>query len=195
MYRMLQNDYESIFTRIARNSVLHIAGDYEAPGYWKDRNGIGKSMNETLVSDLNEAHADVSGFMLLKIDLPDTYEGAIVSTEVTNQEKTTEEVKRSVAMTTQETDNIKAQALAKINVINANASANATMVLNRGMGEVAKQNIEYTTRALMDVKEKLGFVGNDTLLDYFHLQRINALSDTTNNKLLVGTLNASVWDN
>ena len=49
MYRMLQNDYESIFTRLARNSVLHIAGDYEAPGYWKDRNGIGKSMNETLV--------------------------------------------------------------------------------------------------------------------------------------------------
>jgi hypothetical protein len=27
--------------------------------------------------------------MLLKIDLPDVYEGAIVSTEVTNQEKTT----------------------------------------------------------------------------------------------------------
>ena len=100
MYRMMQNDYESIFTRIARNSVLHIAGDYEAPGYWKDRNGIGKSMNETLVHDLDEAHADVSGFMLLKIDLPDTYEGAIVSTEVTNQEKTTEEVKRTVAMTT-----------------------------------------------------------------------------------------------
>ena len=94
MYRMLQNDYESIFTRIARNSVLHIAGDYEAPGYWKDRNGIGKSMNETLVADMNEAHADVSGFMLLKIDLPDTYEGAIVATEVTNQEKTTAEVTR-----------------------------------------------------------------------------------------------------
>ena len=108
-------------------------------------------MNETLVHDLDEAHADVSGFMLLKIDLPDTYEGAIVSTEVTNQEKTTEEVKRSVQMTTQDTENIRAQALAKIAVINANATANATMVLNRGAGEVAKQNIEYTTRALKDV--------------------------------------------
>jgi|TARA_B110000259_G_C13881341_1_gene349068 hypothetical protein len=178
MYRMLQNDYESIFTRIARNSVLHIAGDYEAPGYWKDRNGIGKSMNETLVHDLNEAHADVSGFMLLKIDLPDTYEGAIVSTEVTNQEKTTEEVKRTVSMTSQDTENIKAAALAKINVINANASANATIVLNRGAGEVAKQNIEYSTRALLDVKNKLSFSDpKESLLEYFHLQRINALSD------------------
>lgn len=84
MYRMLQNDYESIFTRIARNSVLHIAGDYEAPGYWKDRTQIGKAMIATLKEDLDEAHADVSGFMLLKIDLPDVYEGAIVATEVTN---------------------------------------------------------------------------------------------------------------
>ena len=127
-------------------------------------------MNETLVNDLNEAHADVSGFMLLKIDLPDTYEGAIVSTEVTNQEKTTEEVKRIVSLTTQDTENIKAQALAKINVINANASANATMVLNRGAGEVAKQNIEYATKALMDVKEKLTFSSpNDALLEFFHL--------------------------
>jgi hypothetical protein len=50
---MLQNDYESIFTRIARNSVLHIAGDYTAPGYWKDRGSIGKSMNDTLREDLN----------------------------------------------------------------------------------------------------------------------------------------------
>ena len=41
MYRLLQNDYESIFTRIARNSVLHIAGDYEAPGYWTNRTLIG----------------------------------------------------------------------------------------------------------------------------------------------------------
>jgi len=41
-------------------------------------------MNKALVDDLNEAFADVSGFMLLKIDLPDLYESAIVRTEVTN---------------------------------------------------------------------------------------------------------------
>jgi hypothetical protein len=80
MYRLLQEDYEVIFTRIARNSVLSIAGDYNAPDYWLERDNIGKSMLESLVTDLNKAHADVSGFMLLKIDLPDLYEGAIVKT-------------------------------------------------------------------------------------------------------------------
>jgi len=84
MYRLLQNDYEQIYTRIARNSILHIAGDYEAQAYWKNRTEIGMMMNKALINDLNEAFADVSGFMLLKIDLPDLYESAIVRTEVTN---------------------------------------------------------------------------------------------------------------
>ena len=84
MYQLLQNDYEAIFTRIARNSVLQIAGGYIAPDYWKKRSQIGMNMTEALKQDLADAHADVTGFMLLKIDLPDVYEGAIVSTEVTN---------------------------------------------------------------------------------------------------------------
>jgi hypothetical protein len=46
-------------------------------------------MSKELVKDLAEAKANVTGFMLLKIDLPDTYEAAIVETEVTNQQKTT----------------------------------------------------------------------------------------------------------
>ena len=41
-------------------------------------------MTETLIEDLGLAKAKVTGFMLLKIDLPDTYESAIVETEVTN---------------------------------------------------------------------------------------------------------------
>lgn len=80
MYRMLQNDFESIFARIARNSVLQVAGDYNAPDYWLIRNAIGDSMTEQLKVDMNDAHGEVSGFMLLKIDLPDSYESAIVAT-------------------------------------------------------------------------------------------------------------------
>ena len=71
-------------TRIARNSVLRIAGKYKAPDYWKERTIIGNDMKEALTSDLKLAYGDVTAFMLLKIDLPDVYEGAIVATEVTN---------------------------------------------------------------------------------------------------------------
>ena len=64
--------------------------------------------------------------MLLKIDLPDVYEGAIVATEVTNQEKTTYDNLRLVNETQQKTENIKAAASARISIINANASSVAT---------------------------------------------------------------------
>ena len=43
-------------------------------------------MKTRLMSDMKDVYSDVTGFMLLKIDLPDIYEGAIVLTEVTNQE-------------------------------------------------------------------------------------------------------------
>lgn len=37
-------------------------------------------MLAALHEDMDAAMADISGFMLLKIDLPDTYESAIVTT-------------------------------------------------------------------------------------------------------------------
>ena len=48
MYRLLQNDYESVFTRIARNAVLQVAGDYKAPEYWQKRREIGDKMRMEL---------------------------------------------------------------------------------------------------------------------------------------------------
>ena len=86
--------------------------------------------------------------MLIKIDLPDVYEGAIVKTEVTNQEKITYETLRAVNQTQQETENIKAAGLAQINIIKSNASSIATQKLNEGAGELARQTIDYTTQAL-----------------------------------------------
>ena len=153
MYRLLQNDFEPIFTRIARNSILHIAGDYKAPDYWLARSTIGDAITATLIDDLKQANAHVSGFMLLKIDLPDVYEAAIVETEVTTQEKTKYDNLRNVNVTHQKTENIMAAAKARISVINAKATSNATKILNKGAGLVQKQNIEYTSQAFMEIQK------------------------------------------
>ena len=125
--------------------------------------------------------------MLLKIDLPDLYESAIVRTQVTNQQIQTFTISRNVNITQQETINIQANGYAQINVINSNATAQATKTLNKGAGIVAQQNIEYVTLALYDVQSKLAFATPLTsLLDYFYYQRLNGMKDDTANKLLVG---------
>lgn len=98
------------------------------------RSVIGEAITNSLVEDLNEANAAVTGFMLLKIDLPDVYEAAIVETEVTTQEKTKYDNLRNVNVTHQKTENIKAAAMARISVINAKATSNATKILNEGAG-------------------------------------------------------------
>lgn len=81
---MLYNDYEKIFARVARNSVLSTAGEYKAAGYWHNRAEVGNTMFSNLIRDLKPLNTRITGFMLLKIDLPDVYEGAIVATEVAN---------------------------------------------------------------------------------------------------------------
>jgi len=53
-------------------------------------------MKEDLKLNFKEVFAEITGFMLLKIDLPDDYEQAIVETEVMVQEKVTEEVMEEV---------------------------------------------------------------------------------------------------
>jgi hypothetical protein len=99
MYLMCQQDYEKIYARIARNAVLQAAGNFEASAYWLKRSEVGDKMKASLTEYLNAAHTDVSGFMLLKIDLPDSYEMAIVKTQVTNQEIITYNQTRIVNMT------------------------------------------------------------------------------------------------
>ena len=52
MYQMLFTEYEQIFARVARNSVLSTAGEYVATDYWKQRTEIGNKMFANLKRDL-----------------------------------------------------------------------------------------------------------------------------------------------
>ena len=90
-------------------------------------------------------------------------------------------------MTNQGTENIKAKGLATITIINSNATSYATRVLNKGQGNVLRQNIEYTSKALSAVQKNLAFTTpKQSLMDYYFYQRLGVLKADTSNKLLVG---------
>jgi len=80
MYLLCQQDYEMVFARIARNAILEEAGNYLASAYWLNRTAVGDKMKDNLENRLQGIYANLSGFMLLNIDLPDSYEAAIVQT-------------------------------------------------------------------------------------------------------------------
>jgi hypothetical protein len=50
--------------------------------YWKNRTLIGQELESHLRRALMQAHANCTGLMLLKIDLPDIYEESIIDTQV-----------------------------------------------------------------------------------------------------------------
>jgi regulator of protease activity HflC (stomatin/prohibitin superfamily) len=126
-------------------------------------------MKSNLIKQLEPMGVGVKGFMLLKIDLPNTFESAIVRTEVTKQEETTYLIERSISKTKQETQNIRIKGEASIMVINANATSVATQRLNEGAGEVARQNIDLTAIALKKVQSKLNFKNPaKSLMDYHY---------------------------
>lgn len=80
MYRLLETDYDRVYERLARNSVLEVASNFPAADYWNNRTVIGKEMEKNLKSNLAKVHANVVGFQLLKINLPDVFENEIVKT-------------------------------------------------------------------------------------------------------------------
>ena len=100
-------------------------------------------------------------------------------------------------MTNQETENIRAKGLATIISINANATSEATKVLNRGSGQVSKQDIEYTAKAMKAINADIQFTETADIMEYYFYQKLGALKSDTKNKLVVGAdvtfIDAGVW--
>lgn len=85
--------------------------------------------------------------------------------------------------------------MARISVINAKATSNATKILNKGAGQVQKQNIELTSQSYMEIQKNLKFTDHKkSLLEYYKYSRINSLAENTINRLFVGNFNATVLE-
>lgn len=76
----MEDKYEHLFQKIARDVILQQAGEYPAPMYWLNRTFIGNEFKVALNKTLANVHATCTGLMLLNIDLPNSYEDAIVNT-------------------------------------------------------------------------------------------------------------------
>lgn len=57
LYNMANINYQSTFVRISRDSILKIAGQYNATNYWTDRSKIGEVMQKALSDELKSAFA------------------------------------------------------------------------------------------------------------------------------------------
>jgi len=62
LYRLVGENYEVLFDKIARHVILREGGEYMAPQYWKNRTYIGNEMMGSLDKALQKAYANCVGF-------------------------------------------------------------------------------------------------------------------------------------
>ena len=131
--------------------------------------------------------------MLLKIDLPDVYEEAIVDTQVVIQQTATSKKIMNSTLVRQEIEVLRAEASRDIAVINARADSEATIVANRARAQTLKNTIAKMGSAYSTVKTTIGTTTPAELLDYVFYMNIMSLDKKSGNtKLLVDVDSALV---
>ena len=48
MYRLVEDDYTGLFSRVARQTCLNVAATYPANAYWTNRKQVGADMQSNL---------------------------------------------------------------------------------------------------------------------------------------------------
>lgn len=128
LYNMANTNYHSTYVRISRDTILKVAGMYNATSYWTERKGIGDHMKEALDKELRNAFASAVNLQILKIDLPQSYEDSIVNTQVEVQKTNMKKFEQQATLIRQNISVIQSEADQQIRIVNATASATAYQI-------------------------------------------------------------------
>lgn len=125
LYNMANINYHGTIVRISRDTILKVAGFYNAPDYWVSRQKIGEDMRQTLNKELAKIFVNCVSLQILRIDLPKTYEDSIVATQVEVQKTNMRKFEQTAELIRQNISVVVSEAEQKIRVTNATGYAEA----------------------------------------------------------------------
>lgn len=184
LYTLANIDYEATFVRIARDTILQVAGNFVAPKYWEERTIIGDEMKKQLDIELRKAHATCKHLQVMQVKLPSGYEDSIVQTQVEVQNSKMKKFEQEAAIIRQEIDILASKTDQEINYIQATAEANAYLLKQTAIAKATENTINAETAQYRLLKDMLDL--NDTQLNSFVF--LNGLMDGGGN-LFVGFTN------
>ena len=129
--------------------------------------------------------------MLLKIDLPDSYENAIEDTQVVIQELTTQQMIKNSTLIREEIEVERSAAFRDIDIINAEANSDALITMNNARATIISNTITQQAKAYAQVKKTIGTTTPKELLDYIFYLNINSLDKVNGNGKLIVDLGDS----
>ena len=80
IYGYFEQDYEAKYVRIARATLLSGVSEWNSIDFWLRREEVGNTLLKKLRIQFNKVGAKVVHFNLMKIDLPQAYDSAIIAT-------------------------------------------------------------------------------------------------------------------
>ena len=142
-------------------------------------------MQLALNEKLNEAYANCTGFMLLKIDLPDSYEEAIVDTQLVHQQRLTQEKIMSVSLIQAQMEVDRSVANKNITITNAEAQADSIRFQNNVTANVIQNTVNKQSLAYQQAQTDLQLNSTNSLLDFIFYLKIMGLQKHGNTQLVV----------
>jgi hypothetical protein len=186
LFALTNLDYESLFTRIARDQLLEAAAVYEGPQYWVQRKEIGQHMMRLVDGQLKNSYANLWGLQLLLIDLPDQFEHSITMTQVQKQMTKTRENEQVAASIRADTEVMNADYARQISIVQAGADANYTLQTKLSEAEAAKRKIDAEAEALAFTRKELQLTGMGAV-EYQQLSAYAGLENATFLANVLGT--------
>eukprot|EP00811_Abedinium_folium_P002104 NODE_11929_length_1257_cov_3.430973.p1 GENE.NODE_11929_length_1257_cov_3.430973~~NODE_11929_length_1257_cov_3.430973.p1 ORF type:complete len:379 (+),score=119.71 NODE_11929_length_1257_cov_3.430973:2-1138(+) len=186
LYALANVYYEPLFVKVVRETLLVAAADYVAQAYWKQRAEVGLAMLDQVNKSLQHSYAYCTGLQLLNIDLPDSYEQSIVTTQVQTQNVSTTQNAQQAALIRAQIGVLVANYTNKVTVILSTANASAKLVTKLAEAEASQMKIEAENRMFKEVKDNLKLSENG-LVRY---QEQYSLSVLPNASFLFGVPNA-----
>jgi len=170
-------NYEQVFTSTVRDVLIKAASEYEGWKFWSERDEFSHTMQQMLNKSLSRTYAEIWSLQLLVIDLPDSYEKSIVSTQVQKQLMLQREKEQQSTQVRAHTNVIEAEYSRKVKVILSQARANASLTRLSASALAQKRTIEVESGILGSIGKALE-LSPDLLVLYQKYSAFDSLPDS-----------------
>jgi len=175
--------WENSFITFAQQAITNKAQHFTPRQYWRDRKVIEaallQAVNETLI---DKGFTEVHSLQLLKVAFNNKYEDIITNIQVQEQLRVTKNYQLNVTRVQKEVDILQSETAATIARINAQASREASVMVNMANTEALRLEQGAKAHWYSQLKNRLSW----TNADFLKYVKIKSLDKQAGDKMVVG---------
>jgi len=193
-YRLIKENLVSVYNnygitytqpmiRAVRSVVHDIAGQQGSPFYWLSRQQVTAAMFAAVSNELySNYYMNCTGFQILLIQFPDSYEDSIINSQVQQQKVKQQQYQQNVTAIESSISQLLAVAGQNITKINAAANATAISIVNLAQAQI----FNFTQSSLAAGYQAFATRLNMTSAELLNYMKIRILRRKTDSPITLG---------